>query len=154
MAHKKLVGPMIDPAEMSTPMVFHVWFSTKQRKWLLQGDILDAAREEIASAASHHAITLLEFEAIVDHVHILLESTPAGLTKAMNYLKGASARRLFQLFPEIRQDAHTRSFWQTGYGYKVVVPEAMETTRTYIKTQWDRLEDYERPPRWGPLARS
>jgi len=136
------------------PALFHVWFSTKQRRWLLQGDIVDAAREEVARVAFEHKIKLLEYECIVDHVHLLLETTLNELPRTMNYLKGASARRLFQRFPDLKLDAHTHSFWQTGYAAKAVPQEALATTRNYIRTQWDRLEEFEKIPRNDPLART
>jgi putative transposase len=125
--------------------LFHVWFATKRRKWLLQGDILDAVREEIAFAAEHHDIRVLEQEAVVDHVHMLLELDDATrLPKAMNLIKGASARRIFQRFPELKLDAHTLSFWQAKYAFKEIPPEREQIVRRYIRTQWDRLDDYVR----------
>ena len=123
----------------------HVWFSTKRRKWLLQGEVLDAAREQFKEIADREGIKLIEYEAIVDHVHMLLDvDDKAELSRAMNYLKGASARALFLEFPMLKLDAHTNSFWQNGYRSNVVPPEAAEDVRHYIRTQWDRLEKYER----------
>jgi REP element-mobilizing transposase RayT len=71
----------------------------------------------------------------------------------MNLLKGTSARRLFQRFPELKLDAHTLSFWQRGYGSKSVPLTAAVVTATYIRTQWERLEGYERPSHGDRLAR-
>ena len=59
-------------------------------------------------------------------------------------LKGVSSRRVFERFPELRLDAHTNSLWQAGYGSKIIPPSAVATLRKYIKTQWDRLDGYER----------
>jgi putative transposase len=125
--------------------LYHVWFATKRRKWLLQGEVLNAAREEIAKAALQHSIHLIEHEAIVDHVHLLLEGDdPMTLSKAMNYVKGTSARRIFKRFPELKLDAHTTSLWQSHYGSKLIPEEARATVTQYIRTQWDRLEEFER----------
>ena len=131
--------------EISRMPVYHVWFATKRRKWLLQGDVLDAVREAIVEAAEHHNIRLIEHEAIVDHVHLLLdgEDKPA-LSKALNLLKGRSARRIFLRFPELKLDANTNSFWQAGYGAKIVPDGAQAAVGRYIRTQWDRLEGFER----------
>lgn len=41
-------------------------------------------------------------------------------------------------------DAGISNFWQVGYGSKLVEPEAKEQTLRYIRTQWDRLEKYDR----------
>lgn len=128
---------------LRTMPFYHVWFATKRRKWLLQGDVLEAVREELVSAAERHGIRVLEHEAVVDHVHIFLElENNSSLSKAMNLIKGVSARRVFQRFPELKLDAHTSSFWQARYGFKEIPPEREAIVRQYIRTQWDRLEDY------------
>jgi REP element-mobilizing transposase RayT len=62
----------------------------------------------------------------------------------MNFLKGTSARRLFEQFPELKLDAHISSFWQAGYGSKIVPESALNAVATYIRTQWDRLESFDR----------
>jgi putative transposase len=123
---------------------FHVWFATKRRKWLLQGDVLDAVRELIPRIAGEKGIGLIEFEALVDHVHLLLDLPGEDeLPRAMMNLKGVSARRIFERFPDLKLDAGTQSFWQSGYGWKPVAPEAVGVTRRYIRTQWDRLDKYD-----------
>ena len=124
---------------------FQVWFATKGRKWLLQGEILDATREILRQIAVEKRLKLIELEAIVDHVHLLLDLTDkADLPNAMMLLKGVPALRLLERFPSIRLDAHTESFWQAGYGSKLVPPRALSATQKYIRTQWDRLEGYDR----------
>ena len=123
--------------------LYHVWFATKQRKWLLQGEIQDAARAEFDAIAQRQGIELLEREAIVDHVHMLLRAPDRpALSEAMNYLKGASSRALFLKYPSIKFDANTNSFWQAKFGSKIIPPEREEQIRRYIRTQWDRLEGY------------
>jgi putative transposase len=125
-------------------LYFHVWFGTKRRKWLLQGDVHDAAVYLLKEIAAEKGITLLEVEAIVDHVHLLLGLRHKGeLPNAMMNLKGVSARRLFERFPELKLDAHTNNFWQEGYGSKLVAPPAVPAVRRYIRTQWERLETNE-----------
>jgi putative transposase len=125
--------------------LYHVWFATKRRKWMLQGDVADAVRELMSEIASDKKIELLEHEAIVDHVHLLLRAKDKpALSRAMNDLKGVSARRIFQRFPELKIDANTNAFWQARYGHKLVPGSAESTIRKYIRTQWERLEDYDR----------
>ena len=121
--------------------LYHVWFATKQRKWLLQGEIQDAARAEFDAIAQRRGIDLLEREAIVDHVHMLLRvADRPELSTAMNYLKGASSRALFLKYPTIKLDSHTNSFWQAKFGSKIIPPEREQQLRRYIRTHWDRLD--------------
>jgi putative transposase len=126
--------------------VFHVWFATRSRKWLLQGEIAGEAKRLLIEVANMRGLKLLECEAVVDHVHLLLECEDRkALSKAMFYLKGGSSHELGLLYPSIKLDAHTLHIWQKGYGSKIVAPPALDATREYIRTQWDRLEEYDRP---------
>ena len=123
---------------------YHVWFTTKRRKWLLQGEVDEAAKMFIREAAREHEIDLRECETAVDHVHLLLrlsESQP--IPRALNLLKGISARKLHQAFPELKLDAGSDHFWQRGYAFKVVEAGSLETRRRYVRTQKQRLEKFE-----------
>ncbi len=122
----------------------HVWFSTKGRRRIIEGDLLESSRRELRTAADRHGINLLECEGVVDHVHILLELNQLDeLPRTMNLLKGASARAIFLEMPDLKHDMHSTNFWQAGYASKVVAPPAVPIVRKYIRTQWDRLEKYE-----------
>jgi putative transposase len=125
--------------------LYHVWFSTKGRKWLLQGDVGEAAKELMVTVAGETGINLVECEMMVDHVHLLVAADDkAHLSRAMNLLKGATSRRLFQRFPDLKLDAGVNNFWQHRYAAKVVPKPAAASVGQYIRTQWDRLEKYER----------
>lgn len=125
--------------------LYHVWFATKRRKWLLRGDVAEAVIELMKEIAEEKNIQLRECQAMVDHMHLLIETgTRHDLGKAMNLLKGASSRRLFQRFPDLKLDAGISSFWQHRYAAKVVPEPAAAAVGQYIRTQWERLEKYER----------
>jgi len=125
--------------------LYHVWFATKRRKWLLQGDVASAAKELMSTVAKETNMGLLQCETMVDHVHLLIRAEdPATLAKAMNLLKGTSSRRLFQRFPDLKLDAGIGSFWRHRYASKAVPESAVASVGQYIRTQWERLEKYER----------
>jgi putative transposase len=126
-------------------MFYHVWFSPRGRKWLLQGDVEQTVKRLLPEVAQSKGIELLACETMVDHVHLLLRlNTGQSLSKAMNLLKGISARRVLQQFPELALDAHLKHFWQKRYGYKSVPPEAVPNVVRYIQSQWKRLEKFDR----------
>jgi REP element-mobilizing transposase RayT len=54
--------------------LYHVWIATKRRKRLLQGEILDFVRPQLRLIATEQSLNLLECEAIIDHVHLLIEA--------------------------------------------------------------------------------
>jgi REP element-mobilizing transposase RayT len=78
-------------------------------------------------------------------VHLLISAEDrAGLSIAMNLLKGVTSRKIFRRFPELKLDARVRAFWQHRYGAKLVSEAAAVAVTGYIRTQWDRLDKYER----------
>ena len=125
--------------------LYHAWFATKRRKWLLQGEVCEAAKELMRTVAEEKRIRLLECETVVDHVHLLVAAEDtARLSKAMNLLKGITSRRILQRFPELKLDASVGAFWQHRYAARLVPESAAPTVGRYIRTQWDPLEKYER----------
>lgn len=97
------------------------------------------------TVASEKDIKLLECETMVDHVHLLIDAEDrVHVGKAMNLLKGASSRQLFQRFPDLKPDAGINSFWQHRYAAREIPESAAATVSNYIGTQWERLEKYER----------
>lgn len=125
--------------------LYHVWFATKRRKWLLQGDVGEAVKELMWTVARDKDISLLECEIMPDHVHLLIAADDrTHLSGAMNLLKGATSRQLFQRFPDLRLDAGLGSFWQHRYAAKIVPEAAAASVGHYVRTQWERLDGYER----------
>lgn len=129
---------------MEEPLFYHVWFATKRRKWLLQGELGTIIEELLVRIAGGKGIDLLECATVVDHVHLLIRTQPGRLPEAMRLLKGASSFQIFRQMPEIKLDAGTNSFWQARYGAKVVPPEAVSLVSKYIRTQDRRLEKFDR----------
>ncbi len=125
-------------------MFHHVWFATRRRKWLLQGDVEVAVREEFQAVAREKGLRLLEYELMVDHVHLLLDLEPSRLHESVRLLKGAVAYRIFRQFPLLKLDAGVEGFWQRRFGARVVPVEQADQVGHYIRTQWERLEKYER----------
>ena len=125
--------------------LYHAWFATKRRRWLLEGEIEDLVKELIEAVAREKKIDLIECETMVDHVHVLLRvKDRAALSRAMNFIKGASSRKLFQRLPELKLDIGMNNFWQHRYGFKLVPDGARATVARYIRTQKERPQKYER----------
>ncbi len=125
--------------------LYHVWFSTKRRKWLLQGEIGELAEQAIREVAAKDGIRLLECKSAIDHMHLMLERDSSDdLPAAMKALKGKSTHMVFQQVEGLKVDAKTNHLWQRGYGWKVVELSAERTVRRYIQTQMERLEKFER----------
>ena len=129
---------------MQATNVYHVWFATKRRNWLLQGDIESAAIGFIRDVARERRIQLLECESAVDHVHLLIRlGEGQRLPKVTNLLKGGSSYRLHRACPELKLDSGSDHLWQRGYGFMAVGPGSLASRRRYIRSQMERLEKFE-----------
>lgn len=129
---------------MADKVLYHVWFATKRRGWILQGEINEAIKAALWETARDKVIDLLVCETMVDHVHLLIRIEPTNLPKVMQALKGISSKAVLQKFPELKLDAGVGNFWQRHYGAKPVPDEAADEVVEYIRTQRERLEMYER----------
>ena len=110
--------------------LYHIWFATKRRKWLLQGDVAELAERALWEVAKNDKIHLLECKTAIDHAHLLVEAASDDrLPMLMKALKGKSAHRVFQEVPELKLDAGTNHLWQRGYGWKQVPPGAEQNVR-------------------------
>jgi putative transposase len=131
--------------------VYHVWFSTKERRPTLDGEVGHDLRVSFAEIAKRTSIGLLEFEFAIDHVHVLLEiSSDKSLSSVMHQLKGASAHTIFLKYPDMRLE--TRALWQKGYGFRSIAPSEVTGLRYYIRTQSKRPVRREQAEGFQPSA--
>ena len=99
------------------------------------------ARSALIETAETKCIRMLECEMGYDHVHMLID-VPEGqtLSSLMHRLKGASAHRLFQRIPDLKLDLRHASFWQRGYGYRMLEPSELFRVRRYIRNHREEPE--------------
>ncbi|MFH1054202.1 MAG: IS200/IS605 family transposase, partial [Candidatus Woesearchaeota archaeon] len=72
-----------------------------------------------------------------DHVHILVQAAPRySPSRVMQIVKSISARELFKVFPEIKEELWGGEFWSDS-GYIGTVGEGVnaDIIRKYIKKQ-------------------
>ena len=119
--------------------LFHVWFSTKKRVEVLQGDRREFVLDAFKRIAASQEIDLIESEAQFDHVHLLLRvADETALPRTMMLLKGVSAREVFEREPDLRLSMGSLVFWQKSFGRRPVPEDQHERVRNYIRTQLDR----------------
>ncbi len=124
---------------------YHVWFSTKGRKPVMEGEIGDDIMRLLLETARRTAIRVLEVETVADHAHLLIEvAEDQTLSGIMHQVKGASARQIFLMYPDLKLDMEHNSFWQKGYGRRKMTPAEIPAVRNYIRTQQDRRLRHDR----------
>jgi putative transposase len=82
---------------------YHLVWSTGYRRPVLVPPVDAALKDLLAQTAADRGYDVLGLEVMADHVHIFLSAPPAVSPALIaKVLKGASARRLFTMFPHLR----------------------------------------------------
>ena len=100
---------------------YHLVWAPKYRKWILRGDLRDFVRDCFDSIADIYDLEIEAMEIAEDHVHIFLGFPPRySISKVVQFLKGISARKVFQKFPEVKRELWGGEFWENGYFVRTV----------------------------------
>jgi putative transposase len=86
-------------------------------------------------------IDILAQEPAEDHMHILFKCSPTTeLTKVVNSIKGASARRIRQEFPKTKEYLWGDSFWSDSYFIASTGQVSLDVLMGYVESQMERVE--------------
>ena len=115
---------------------YHIVWCVKYRHKLLVGNIEKDLKNIINQLANDNGITIVEMEADKDHIHLLIECTPQHyIPNILKSLKGVSARRMFQLHPELKNRLWGGHMWNPSYFVATVSENTEEQIRKYIQNQ-------------------
>jgi putative transposase len=97
---------------------------------------LNACKEAFKEVEVNHGIVLEEVSFPENHVHSFA-NIPSNLSiqKAIQLLKGVSARRIFQAVPNLKKRYPRGSFWSGYYNYSSVGPQTESVVKEYIQNQ-------------------
>lgn len=130
---------------------YHLVWSTKYRKPVLVPPIDVALKDLLAQTAAERWYDVLGLEVMPDHVHIFLSAPPAVSPALIaKVLKGASARRLFTMFPHLRRQLWGGHLWNPSYYVGTAGHVSAETIKRYIEEQKSDADadDQGADPRW------
>ena len=114
---------------------YHLVWAPKYRKWILRGDLrafVEAVFQEIATA---NDFEIEAMEIAEEHVHIFLGFPPRySIAQVVQRFKGRSARKIFRMFPEVKEDLWGGEFWEDGYFVRTVGDKVTkDTIKKYIE---------------------
>jgi len=122
---------------------YHVVLVPKYRYQVFGQEVREAVRDELKKLCLWMRLEILEGHVARDHVHMCLSIPPKyAVSEVMGTLKGKTAIRMFNKFPELRKRYWGSHFWSRGY-YVNAVGKNEDTIREYIRNQdkLDRLEN-------------
>ena len=115
---------------------YHIVWCVKYRKPIIKGSVEIDLKEIISSIANDNEITILEMETDKDHIHLLVECKPQHyIPSIMKALKGTSARRLFQKYPDLKESLYGGHLWNPTYFVATVSDNTEDQIKHYIQNQ-------------------
>jgi putative transposase len=115
---------------------YHIVWSTKYRKKIIEGSIDSRLKELFKEIANEYDFLIREMEVMPDHCHVFVESHPKyAPSRIVKLLKGVSARKLFMEFPHIKQKLWGGHLWNPSYYIGTVGNMSKDIVLKYIQQQ-------------------
>ncbi|MFH1946543.1 MAG: IS200/IS605 family transposase [Candidatus Magasanikbacteria bacterium] len=112
-------------------LLFHIIFSTKERRKLLSKEVKKELYLYIAGIANKNNFKIIKSGGTDDHVHLLLSLNPdLSLSKAVQLIKGNSSKWIHEHFSDLKIFS-----WQEGYGVFSVSMSQVDKIKNYIVNQ-------------------
>jgi len=107
---------------------YHFVWCPKYRKKILVGKLATFLEQEIRRICEANIWTIGALSVQADHVHLFLSAPPSiAPSQIAHILKGATARRVFQCFPEVKKHLWGGAFWSRSYSVGSVGDMSMDT---------------------------
>ena len=118
---------------------YHIVFVPKYRYKIFTKEVKEAVRDELEKLCVWFGITIIEGNVSNDHIHMCLAiPLQFAISQVGAILKGKTAIRMFNKFPELRKKYWGSHFWSRGY-YMNPVGKNEEMIKKYIRDQ-DKLD--------------
>lgn len=119
-----------------TKLVVHLIFTTKYRRKLFDGYMIEQLREAFESACEKLECDLVEMDGEGDHVHLLVSYPPKlAVSVLVNNLKSVSSRRIRILNTHIPRQSQSGAVWSRSYFACSAGGATIETLREYVQSQ-------------------
>ena len=119
---------------------YHIVFAPKYRRKEIYGQLKKDIGEIIRTLCKQKDVEIIEAEACVDHIHMLVSIPPyLSVAQFMGFLKGKSSLMIFDRHANLKYKYGSRNFWCRGY-YVDTVGRNKKIIAEYIRNQLE--EDY------------
>ena len=114
---------------------YHLVWVPKYRKWILDREVQDTAKELFKEILAARDCEVIEMEIAGDHVHIFASIPPRySVGETVRVLKSVSAKAIFRKYPRVKRELWGGEFWEDGYFVRTVGDKVTsETIKKYIE---------------------
>ena len=118
---------------------YHFVWIPKYRRDILVEDVAEYTKEVLSEILKELECEPLALEVMPDHVHVFALCPPRhSPAYIVNYLKGKSARRVLQRFPELKAKATRGKLWSRSYFVATVGNVTADIVKRYVEEQWEK----------------
>ena len=134
--HDKMFEGYLSRRHSVSKLVVHLIFTTKYRRKIFDGIMIQQIREAFQSAAEKLEIEILEMDGEADHVHVLIAYPPKlSISVLVNNLKSISSRRVRILNTNLRKASNSGVLWSRSYFACSAGGATIETLKAYVASQ-------------------
>lgn len=117
-------------------LVVHLVFTTKYRRKLFTGIMIEQLREAFESACVKLECELMEMDSEQDHVHLLIAYPPKlSVSVMVNNLKSISSRMLRLQNTHLTRQSKSAALWSRSYFACTTGGATIETLKAYVESQ-------------------
>ena len=125
---------------------YHIVWCTKYRRSVLKDGIDEDCKVLLKDMAEEYHFGILAIEVMPDHIHLLVDVRPQfHIPDMLRILKGRTARKLFEMHPEIKKQLWSGHLWNPSYCVVTVSDRSRKQVETYIESQNEK--------EWGGIGR-
>lgn len=122
---------------------YHLVFPVRYRKALMSEPIVKFIKEVVEQIAERYEVEIEEAGCGINHIHLFCSFHPKyAAGKVVRLLKSATARKLFEQFPEIKKELWGGEFWSDGYCIGTTGERGnLKTLEKYVRRQGEKPEE-------------
>jgi len=134
--NKELLQDYLRKRHSVSKLVVHLVFSTKYRRKLLTGVMIEQLREAIESSCEKLECELIEMDGEEDHIHLLVAYPPKlAISTMVNNLKAVSSRMLRLQNTHLTRQSKGSALWSRSYFACSAGGATIDVLRAYVDSQ-------------------
>jgi putative transposase len=136
------VSEFIHKSHNVSVLLYHFVCPAKYRRVVFNATIDDSLREICLEISKRFEVSFIEIGTDNDHVHFLIQSVPMqSPTRIIQMVKSVTAKQIFKLHPEVKQELWGGEFWTKGFYVNTVGRHGDEDSiKAYVKAQGKEKE--------------
>jgi REP element-mobilizing transposase RayT len=138
------VSEFVHKSHNVSVLLYHFVCPAKYRRVVFTEPVDQSLKEVCLEISQRYEIEFIEIGTDKDHVHFLIQSIPMNSpSKIIQTVKSITAKEIFRLHPEVKEQLWGGEFWTKGYYVNTVGRHGDENTiQAYVQSQ-GKEDEYE-----------